>query len=65
MGAGWDGRWRFEPEPFGSGGSVVCPSFFRSNLGESLCSTASGLEKMLDRVMGKQSRKFLRRQGML
>lgn len=42
-----------ELEPYGIGVSVVCPSFFRTNLNESMRSTMPGMEKALDKLFEK------------
>ena len=42
-----------ELAPHGIGVSVVCPSFFRTNLGTSMRSTVPGMEKSLDKLMSK------------
>lgn len=42
-----------ELAPFGIGVSVICPSFFRTNLGASMRSTVPGMEKSLDKLMSK------------
>ncbi len=42
-----------ELEPYGIGVSVVCPSFFRTNLNESMRSTQPGMEKALDKLFEK------------
>lgn len=42
-----------ELQPFGIHTSVVCPSFFRTNLGNSMRSTVPGMDKTLDKLMNK------------
>lgn len=42
-----------ELAPFNIGVTVVCPSFFRTNLGNSMRSTVPGMEKTLDKLMSK------------
>ncbi|RUO27141.1 short chain dehydrogenase [Aliidiomarina minuta] len=39
--------------PFGIHTTVVCPSFFRTNLGDSMRSTVPGMDKTLDKLMNK------------
>ncbi|RUO35782.1 SDR family oxidoreductase [Aliidiomarina sanyensis] len=42
-----------ELAPHNIGVSVVCPSFFRTNLGGSMRSTVPGMDKTLDKLMSK------------
>lgn len=42
-----------ELAPFNIGVSVVCPSFFRTNLGSSMRSTVPNMDKTLDKLMSK------------
>lgn len=42
---------RFELEPWGIGTSVVCPSFFQTNLAESLRTPEPGLAETVDRLL--------------
>lgn len=42
-----------ELAPQGIAVSVVCPSFFRTNLGNSMRSTVPGMQKKLDKLMSK------------
>lgn len=44
-----------ELAPFNIGVSVVCPSFFQTNLGDSMRSTVPGMDKTLDKLMRKSS----------